>query len=367
MLTIILILFTQIVSACAHREQLKVKIPAGNNKPKDTSPANVSEWKLPISIPEGEFYKSAGWLSESKILFITNLQQTSNVYRYDLLLGKSELIYHSDHPIVTLQISPSKKYFLIHSAPSSYEGVITVIDTNGKEKLKKSIASYELAFEWNPFDESQILISKFEEDWTFQVLLMNLKKFTTMDVSIPQPFIKWMAAKQIAFLNWEYDHPALDAPLTKKDLEDGKETTLFKNVTQFAAFKDVLMTVTINEEDQSHANYSFYNRTLKEIFKFSIPQLTNYSDWLIPFFDYTDTTGHFITFQPINSGEADTYREGFNLVEYDLRKGMHQTIMDGLENEPITVSPSGKAILYGNSFEQIIDLHEKKIYQIAAE
>jgi hypothetical protein len=41
--------------------------------------------------------------------------------------------------------------------------------------------------------------------------------------------------------------------------------------------------------------------------------------------------------------------------------------MDGLENVPINVSPTGEALLYGNRFEKIIDLGTKKIYELIKE
>ncbi|AZU63314.1 hypothetical protein [Neobacillus mesonae] len=365
-MAIFLILFSQLISACSHKEQPKQK-PAASGKPNNASPAKVRGWKLPISISEGEFYKIAGWLSDTEILYITNLQQASNVYRYDLISGKSELIYRSDHPIVTIQLSPTKKYLLVHSAPSSYEGEVTILDTKGNAKLKKSIASYDLVFEWNPYNESEILVSKFNEDWSFQIMLIDIKKSTTTDIPLPQPFIKWLTAKQIAFINWDHEQPALAAPLIKKDLANGNQTNLFQDVIQFTAFRDLLMTVTINEQESSKANYSFYENGMKKLWEFTTPQLSNYSDWLMPFFDYNDATGQFITLQPLSSGEADSYDEGFNLMEYDIKTQKQRKILEGLDNEPIAISPSGKSLLYGNSFEKIINLQEKKIYQALAE
>ncbi|MFL6562619.1 MAG: hypothetical protein ACJ8MO_41790, partial [Bacillus sp. (in: firmicutes)] len=117
---------------------MKHKEPTINDKPISPVSKQGENWKLPISIPEGEFSKLVGWLSRTQVLYITNLEQTSSVYRYDLITGKSEFIYKSDYPIVNAQISPSKKSILIHSSPSSYKGMVTIIDTKGTEQLKQS-------------------------------------------------------------------------------------------------------------------------------------------------------------------------------------------------------------------------------------
>ncbi|ETI67045.1 YqgU-like beta propeller domain-containing protein [Neobacillus vireti] len=360
----ILVFLTLLLGACTSKEQPKPKIPVKNEQPRSTLSVG-SEWKLPISVPEGEFDRLGGWLSEDEIVYITNLEQTSNVFRYHLQTGKSELIYKTEHPIVNVQISPSKKYILIHSSPSSYEGLITIIDTKGTEKIRESIPSYELAFEWNPYNEEQVLVSTFNEDWTFQIALLDMNKLKMTELSIPQPFIRWMDERKIAFLDWDEDNPTLFAPLIVRDLEKGFEQTLFNQVLQFTTFHGKLMTVTVNEQDRTNAVYSFFDKDLKEYFSFSQPQLTKFSDWLVPFYDYNEHKKQFISFMPVKSGEADSYSAGFELMLYNLKKGSHPTlIMAGMENEPISFSPSGEALLYGNRFEKIIDLNAKKIYEL---
>lgn len=357
-----------ILGACSQKEKVNLKVPVKNVKPKTPVISAVGQkWKFPISIPEGEFSKLVGWLSETKVLYITNLEQTSSLYRYDLLTGKSELIYKSENPIIKVVISPSKKSILIHASQSASEGLVTIIDIKGTEILKKSFPSYELAFEWNPYNETQVLVTKFAEDWSFQVLLIDLKKTNTSELDVPQPFVKWIDGNEIAFINWAEDSPSLFGPLHVKNLKNGIEKTLFSSVIDFSVLRDVLMTISVNEQDQSLAIYSFFDKQKRKLFTFSMPQLTRYSDWLVPFYDYNEQNRQFITFRPLSSGEMDSYSEGFQLRTYNLKNGSSSLIMDELENEPMTLSPKGEALLYGNRFEKIIDLGAKKLYQLVKE
>lgn len=364
---LLLIGLTLLLAACANKEQPKQKGNVKKEVPKETSPHNEAAWKLPISITAGEFDMLGGWLSDSEVLYITNLEQTSSVYSYDLLSGKSKLIYKSEFPIVTVKISPSKKNILIHSSPSSYEGLVTIIDQKGAEKVKQSFASYELEFEWNPYNESQILVTNFDEDWGFQLSLLNTKGSKTVDLALPQPFIKWINEADVAFLNWDDNNPSLVAPLEVRNLETGQEKPFLSDVIQFSTFRNLLMTVSVHKEDSSMADYSFFNKELKKLFTFSIPQLTKFSDWLVPFNDYSEKRGQFITLQPMASGEVDSYTEGFNLVSYDILAGKSDVLMEHLDNEPINLSPSGDALLYGNRFEKIIDLRTKRIVDLIKE
>jgi hypothetical protein len=359
-----LLFFASFFSACSHQQDARPspskEIDKHNNEPSEP----VEAWKLPIEIPEGEFYKIGSWFSDHQLLYITNLEQSSSVYFYNLLTGKSKLLYKSEAPIVTLQVSPTKKNILIQTSPSTYEGQVTILSPEGIELMKQSFPSYELAFEWNPFNESEIIISSFDADWTYQVLLLNIEQSKTKELSIPQPFIKWLGKDEIAYLNWDETSPSLFAPLMTKKIGAEGEELLFNDVLQFSTYHDMLMTVTTRDEEQLQASYTFYNKDKKQLYSFSIPHLTMFSGWLVPYHDFNESNGKFITLQPLKSVEADAYREGFELVSYDINKGSSNMILQGLKNEPILLSPAGEAVLYGNRFEKIIHLKTKEISEL---
>ena len=365
---IILVISVFLINACSLQSNTNHQSPPKKDESlKANKPNTPLKWKLPISIPEGEFFKVGGWLSDDELVYITNNEQTSTLYRYQLSSGKSKVLFKSEYPIGDVQISPSKKNILIQSAPSSYEGKITIIDAQGIEKYSQIIPSYQLAFEWNPYQESQVLISKFQEDWTFQVLLVDYEHKTTKELSLPQPFLKWISKDKLGYLNWDNNQQKLFAPLMIRSLGDASEQTIFPKVFQFSAFKNMMMTITVNTQEEKKANYSFYDQKLHLIYDFTIPQLTKFSDWLVPFYDFNEAKQQFITLRPLKSTEVDTYNEGFQLVAYHLSSKKNTVLLDGLDNEPIALSPSGDVCLYGNRFEKIIDLRTKKISNIVKE
>jgi hypothetical protein len=363
----LLLVLSSLICACSQQQDAKPSPSKNIDKQQNdppSQPEDAEAWTLPIEIPEGEFYKISGWFSNHQLLYITNLNQSSSVYLYNLLTGKSDLLYKSEVPIVTLQISPSKKNILIQTSPSTYEGQVTILSPDGIEIMKQSIPSYELGFEWNPFNESEILISAFNEDWTYNMLLLDIEQMEMTELSIPQPFIKWYGNEEVAYLNWDESSPSLFAPLMKKNLGTKEEDILFDDVLQFSSLPNSLVTITVKDEEKLHAGYTFYNRDREELFSFSIPHLTMFSGWLVPFYDFNDSKGIFITLKPLKSTEADAYIEGFELVSYNIHEGNSSIIMKDLKNEPILLSPTGEAVLFGNRFEQIIDLKTKEIYDL---
>jgi hypothetical protein len=367
----ILVVSLFLLNACSLQPKSNQQSTPKNNSPLHTKTAasmkTQANWKLPISIPEGEFSKVGGWLSDDELVYITNKEKTSTVYSYKLSSGQNKLLFKSEYPIGSVQISPSKENILIQAAPSSYEGKITIIDLKGNEEYSQIIPSYELAFEWNPYQESEVLVSKFQQDWTFQVLLVDFKNKITKELSLPQPFLKWTGEKQLAYLNWDNNNQKLFAPLMIRSLADGNERTVFPKVFQFAAFKNMIMTITVNEQQQTKAKYSFYDQKLQMAYSFSIPQLAKFSDWLVPFYDYNESKQQFITLQPLKSADADTYTEGFQLASYHLNNRKSSILFAGLANEPLALSPSGEACLYGNRFEKLMDLRTKKIINVVKE
>ena len=348
------------LSACSIQQETTPR-PSKQQQGKDTKPIPSSRWKTPMTVSNGEFFKGVGWLSNDTVLYITNQGQTSSIFRYHFQTGKSELVFKSEYPIVTVQISPGKKYLLIHSSPSTYKGTITVTDLNGQAVWSESIPSYELSFEWNPYNESEILISKFNEDWTFQVFLANLDTRSVKQLSVTQPFLKWVDKDHIAYLYSDQGNPALFAPLVVKSLADQREHTAFSTIYRFSTFKERMMTITVKDQDQSRAVYTFFDQKNRQLDAFSMPQLSQYSDWLVPFYDYIETNDQFLTFQPVKSGEADAYNDGFNLVLRQLKEKKTTVLIRNLTNEPLSCSPSGEACLYGLSLEKLIDLKDKKM------
>lgn len=364
-LVFILLIFASLLTACSIQQNAEHKAPESSGK-QNTIQTETEKWKLPIAIPEGEFYKVGGWVTDHQLLYITNLEQTSTIYLYDLLTGKSEKIYKSEVPIVTLQVSPSKNYILVHSSPSTYEGKVTIISSEGSEVLEHSFTSFELSFEWNPYNESEILVSAFNNDWTYQMELIDIGKGTTTELSLSQPFIKWLSEEEMAYLQWDENQPALTAPLMVQNLKTNKVETIFSEVLQFSANQPGLMTITVEDQNQGTSIYSFFNQELKPFFSFSVPNLTLFSGWLVPFFDMNEK-GQFITLEPVKRGEADAYSDGFQLAVYDIKKGSNSIILNGLKNEPVLLAPSGNATLYGNKFEKLIDFSSKKIFELVKE
>lgn len=318
----------------------------------------------PIQPDDEEFHKAAGWLTNGSILYITNKGEGSSLYSYSLGSGKSEILYKSDIPIVTAEISPDKEMVLVHRAVSN-KGVLTIIDLEGKEIYSDNIESYELNFEWNPFNRDLIAVSAFTEDWNFKTFLLNLKQNKIVEHEIPEPFLRWVSDHEFAYQEWEKDSMTLQAPMKIMSIKNNKSERSLESVYRFDTLGKYLLTVAVEDENDLHrSQYTLYSEGLKQLASFDVPLLTSFSGWLVPFYDLMDDSKYFLYLRALHEGEADIYEDGFELVRYELDTQEEEVIFTGLNNENISCSPSGKMCLYGFQLERVINIDSKEMTEL---
>ncbi|WP_318508418.1 hypothetical protein [Bacillus sp. T3] len=326
----------------------------------------VNVIQAPIKNSTGEIGQVVGWLSNDTVVYLVQTQDGSTVYTYHLDTGKSVELFKSQDPIISVYISHSGEKLLIQSSSSNAEAVITVINKQGKQLVTKEINSTELAIEWNPFNENLVLVTAFNDQWDYNVSILDIENKDMTDAKLTtQPFAHWLTRNEFVYLDWDIDNPALFAPVVMQRIDKAQVEQLdLSNVFQLFMFQDVLLTVSIDIAHEEQAIYTFQTNRLKSLFTFTMPHLTEFSDWLVPYHDYNASQKKFITFRPVSSGSIDTYQSGFELVQYHLNGDKEEVILEGLENKPLSYSPDGKYCLYGYQFEKLINFETKEMVSL---
>lgn len=332
---------------------------------KDTLPQTFSNLGIitPLKINQGQFNSVSGWLNNETLLYITNVGLGSNLYTYNIFTGKTTLIFESEAPIATVLANPSGTHIMIHSAPTTYIGEITIIDSAGKEVMRERLEAFDFVIKWNPYNENVLLISLFSENWDYSTIQINIAERVITNVTLKEPFVYWIKDDEVVYLNWSDESATLFAPLMKKSIAKTNEKKMLDNIYHVETIKDLLMTITVSRENREEAIYSFLSNDFRELTSFSIPHLTRFSDWFIPFFDFGEQN-HFFTFKPLYATDADTYSEGFQLISFNIEKGEEEVILENMKNEPLSCSPNAKYCLYGFYFEKLIDIETKQIISL---
>ncbi|MGG7619900.1 YqgU-like beta propeller domain-containing protein [Bacillus coreaensis] len=319
------------------------------------------EVMLPIKEMKGSFSSGNGWLDNQTILYVTDTSDGSALYSYDLVVGQSTLLYSSVYPIVSVTVSPTRSSILIHSSPNSSTGLVTIISSSGKIILSSEIPSNELAIEWNEYNENLLLISSFTEDWQYQTYTLDISNNTLAQIIIPQPFAYWSNVNELLYLDWRTDRPSLSAPLKKYNINSKVSKDVLKDVYQVDVFSKHTLSITIDSNEESTVgNYTFYDQDFQVKSRLLLPQLSNFSGWSVPFYDYNKGSHTFYTFKPEYSSEIDTYKGTFDLIKFSIESNEELVVIEDLVNEPISCSPNGTLCLYGYSLENLLLLGEKK-------
>ena len=365
----LLLLFLLVFVGCEKEKSSISQPPVNQNKKVEINSqiltARDLKENLPIPIEEGEFEKVYGWMDGRTIVYSTNIQNYSNVYAYNLAEGKNRLIKKVESSISSLHISPSGEYLLIRSPVSPTEMMISVIQKSGEELYSEKIEASDVAIEWNLYNEQRVLISTFTEDWQSQTFDLSIADKKRTEIEVSNPFSYWYGENGLIYLNWNPNDLSLFANVFTKDLSSQVEKEVLSSIFQMDTFKRSIMTIKIDQDPLSEASYHFYDQELKLIGSFKTPVLTRFSDWLIPYYDYNEKKNTFISFQPIENGEVSTYNQGFQLFKYELNRNEKKSIMEGLENEPLSCSPEGDICLYGYYFEKLIDLDRKIVIKLS--
>lgn len=319
---------------------------------------------IPLQSEGEEFYKAAGWLNDSSILYIANKGEGSLLYSYNLGSGNATLLFESEVPIISAEVSPGKKKVLIHSAASN-QGILTIIDPTGEKLYSTNIESYELSFEWNPFNEELILISAFTEEWNFSSYLLNLRENKLKEINLSEPFVRWISNEELVYQVWDEEGIALQAPLYSVSLNAEQPVEIEDDVFQFDSLNRYLLTVKIDQQTQPEtARYTLYSKGSNPLASFNTPVLTSFSGWVVPFYDLMEEGKDLLFLRALHHGEADIYQEGFDLVRFDLESKTEDLIFSGLANEPISCSPSSEMCLYGFQLEKVLSIDTKEIIEL---
>ncbi|MGE8204507.1 hypothetical protein ACQKP0_08070 [Heyndrickxia sp. NPDC080065] len=324
----------------------------------------IKEMKT-LKLPKEQFEKIVGWLDDETLLYTIHQNKESLIFKYHLITGKSDLIFKSEKPIKTVVISPDHSKILVQTSPLTYLAKIYILDRSGKTLFAKEMESYDLAYDWNERNTQFLAISVFFEDWTFKVFILNLNDSSISEYDFSDPFIKWFGKDTILSQVWDKKDIRLKAPLVSYSLNNiDKQTTLLKNIYHFDTLYNFLFTITVDSDNNEQARYHFYDHSLKEVYSFHIPHLSQYNDWLIPNYDFSEKENRFLTFVPYESGSIDEYEQHYKLVSYRILNKKEDVLFEHLQNEPITCSPNGEVCLYGFQYEKILDLKTKKIVPI---
>ncbi|MEH7239539.1 hypothetical protein [Bacillus sp. JJ1562] len=361
-------MFLFLLAGCSSHQPLDISdAPKSSNKNVSKGPVPTEflgevQQLHPLDLQGEDFNIVGDWYDDESILYVTDENGTSKIYRYHLFTGEKELFLKTSAPVLTMKANEDHSMFLLHTSDSQNQVKLTAVDKTGTVQYEWEVNSFDLFYSWNPYNTNQVFVTSFLEDWSFQTHLLDVHTQKSTKYEVFQPFIQWINSNTISYLKWDQNELDFFAPLYSYHLDTKTEGLLFENIISFVSYKDLLVTYELILGEDSIAKVGFYDpEKNKQLHEYKMPLLSDYSKWYIPSADYVAGQKKFYSFKPYSTGAFDTYGEKFEFVSYDMSTGKEEVILEKIDDQPLNFSPNGFLCLYGFQFEKMIDLKTKTV------
>ncbi|MDV6377902.1 hypothetical protein ORD22_06450 [Sporosarcina sp. GW1-11] len=222
--------------------------------PEPTSSVEEEVVTQTVNVSEEEFRFVAGWLDDQTIGFVVHQEEEDRLQTFNIVTGEVETLYTNPAIISEVLIHPSKQQFLVKTADKSTEANIIVFTNEAQVLDELVVESSELEINWNPVDPSELLLSAFADDWSYQMYLYDAKEQAVTPITLADPFPQWLGGKDVVYIE--------DTALVKETLETNEKKILAPEANQFHASSTQLLLVVFEDET---SNYKLFDVEGEEI------------------------------------------------------------------------------------------------------
>ncbi|MFJ7933661.1 hypothetical protein [Sporosarcina sp. NPDC096371] len=326
-----------------------------DDEPVEHTDETDEEMSQILTVDPAKFHFVAGWLTDTKIVYVEKDEGFYKVNSFDVHTGETDNLYEEKSMIIDVLIHPTKNYLLLHTSDDSTSATIKVLSADGVVQNEIEVASTELGIEWNDLDPSLILLTAFYQDWTFDLFLYNGAESYLGLLPVDDPFPKWFGREKIVVANIE-DHVLDGGKLLTFDLSTEKWEDLDRTgIVYFDTYNDSLLTVRIDDVGDAYYILSELDGTARS--EWTLPAVSNYSEWVIPEVEWVSSNTVYLS-ASATGGQLDELTSQFRLLQ--IREGQQKVIGEEVVEGYLRCSPSGQKCLTGTSLVTIIDVETEE-------
>lgn len=329
--------------------------PVVSKHPEEVLEETIQDLKQ-LEVDPGSFHFVADWLTDEDIIIVEKNKGLYQIKRFNIKSGEIHTIYEDPSIIIDVLIHPSKDFLLIHTSDNPLSATVKILTINGLLEEEVVVESSELGIEWNTIDPYRVLLTAFHEDWSFDLFSYDGHEDMLELVDLNDPFPKWFGSDQIATKSLE-DH-SLDGgsiqiynPATKKSRQLD-----FPNVVYFDTYMNKVLAVQVNDDEE--AVYTVMEEDGTPTQQWTMPAISNYSEWIIPEITWIAEDDLFMTSNE-TGGLLDELQAPYQLVR--IKEKSQTVVVENVDAVKPNCSPTGKRCLMGYSKEILIDTETGKI------
>ncbi|MBO8156101.1 MAG: hypothetical protein H0Z32_06565 [Bacillaceae bacterium] len=305
-----------------------------------------------------------GWYNQNWVLYERHLGEKTQVYKYHIKNGASELFFESNYPISQITPGEGYEFFAVESKGPEQNSIVTILNRKGDILLKQMNNVTQVDFVWSPYHSHQLLIIQYLPSMTTEVKMLNLTSPIEETVLDVQPYVQWYEEDRLAYFEWS-NEPSFFAPVFLYDIKSQVKEPLLDDISVFASSRKHFMFLPGNLQDDKLAFYFYQKENPEELLEFQIEKLHSNSEYhWIPPFDWLPAENVFITFSPEHMGSLYDYDNQFNLIALQLESGTKEIITEVQTLSDINCSQLTSMCLVGSQYEKLINIENRKMYDI---
>lgn len=343
-----------LLASCSHSSQPEISNVTDETIPIDEEQVNNAPKSMYVDA--NHFHFIVDWLSNEEVVYITKEDDLYIINAFNIETSKHRTVFKDSENIVDVLVHPSKDFLLIHTADSSTAAQIKIISMDGKKINEFSIASSEVEIIWNDLDPGLVLLTAFEEDWTYANYIYNGVTDKLETVDLLDPFPKWLGVdKVVSIVNREPSTNKGELAVTHIETQQS-ESFSQENVIYFDTFEDNLLTVQRVEGEGDI--YSIHQMPGELLSTWTMPVDTYDEEYIFPAIKWLSETAILMTSNSYSDQPSDT--EGsFQLVH--IEDGKAQLIIEDLDAPSLRCSPDGSKCLTGYAFDKMIKPEQNEL------
>ncbi|MDQ0205603.1 YqgU-like beta propeller domain-containing protein [Alkalicoccobacillus murimartini] len=337
----------------------------GEMKPTSFASEPIKGEKIHFIDSEGDGQLEViGWLDDHTLLYLLSEDDSFELHTHDIFTGDAELFYSEDRTFYSLDINKDQSLFALQTLDDQDQAELTFLDSDGEIELKSEVKADEYTIYWSPYEVAECMVIAFLPEWTQEVYHVSVDRDVINRTSIPSSYIQWNSSDSVSYLDWAII-PEIEAPLKQYQLSSNDVSDWYGTALFFAnLFEDRSLLV---KYEQIHANEILYEFTdgKEKLAAITIPVLNTFSEqWWITSFAFDGANDLFYYLRPHFSADYVSYKDGFELLSYNLKDDTYTHLGQMDTQDPLLISTDGQWLLTGHSKQKLVDTTDGTVFTL---
>lgn len=330
--------------------------------------SGVSEQSLSFgpdirSIPKDEFLCTVGWLDDTTILLALESNGEYGLYSHDLDTGKEQPIRTFSDRLVFVALSANGRRILVQVANQQGNNVM-MIDKSGNALAEIRFSEGLLTgVSWNPANEGKLFLSVQKTVGSLENYLWDLSSDEAM-VALPVTGEMPVWYSENMYLQKKTANDGVSVLVLSDVRFPGKDTVIDQEILAYGLEEESVWVVTPSDFNAEELFVVSYYPLLIAQGYVALPRIADGSRLIIPEFETGRDSDEIFALLPKQESDIAAGIT-FELAKIDFPENALKVLTEVERMAPISVSPEGSYVLYGERYEYLYDVERNGWIQLS--